>query len=368
MDDAPAMHEDAATMHEHAIPSPSPIDASVGRPRILHDRTVLRVVLGVLVVAAAAMLVPFWPWLTLAAWLAALAAPAMRRLTRSLGNRRRAAGLLLVSLFVLLVTPLALVVASVWSDATELLHTVRGARSPAHALSLIVTGHGHGALSHAPRALTEMIRAHADETLDDLVGGALLSAADLSLGFFVLFSAAYVFATEGERMLGWVEENTPLPARHVERLAAAFQETGRGLLVGVGLTGLVQAVIATIAYAALGVPRALVLGLLTLIASLVPSVGTALVWVPVTIGLALAGQRTEAIVLAVVGVAFISVVDNVLRPVLCRWGKLELHGLVVLLSMLGGLALLGGWGLLLGPLVVRLALEGLRIAKEEKAL
>ena len=93
---------------------------------------------------------------------------------------------------------------------------------------------------------------------------------------------------------------------------------------------------ATIAYLALGVPRALVLGLLTCLTSIIPSVGTALVWVPVAIGLALAGKVVPAIIMGVVGVVVIASVDNILRPVFARFGKLELSTFVLLTSISEG--------------------------------
>ena len=151
---------------------------------------------------------------------------------------------------------------------------------------------------------------------------------------------------------------------HLRRLRAAFHEVGKGLLVGVGLTGLAQAGVATIAYFFLGIPRALVLGLLTFVMSLIPSVGTAIVWIPIAVGLAVTGRTTAAAILVVIGVGVISTVDNILRPVFARYGELQLSSFALLLSMFGGLALFGGWGLALGPLLVRLAIEALEIAKE----
>ena len=151
----------------------------------------------------------------------------------------------------------------------------------------------------------------------------------------------------------------------VRRLAGAFHETGRGLLVGVGLTGLVQGVVATITYVALSIPSALVLGILTTVASLLPSVGTALVWIPVAGGLAFSGRYVAAGILTAVGVLVIGTVDNVMRPVFSRFGRLNLPTYVLFLAIFGGLAFFGAAGLLLGPLLVRLGVEALAIARDE---
>src|SRR5690606_329221 len=109
---------------------------------------------------------------------------------------------------------------------------------------------------------------------------------------------------------------------------------------------------------------ALALGMLTLIFSVVPAIGTALVWVPVAAGLFLTGQEAGAIVLLVIGVAVIGTIDNIARPYLARRGKLLLPTYVVLLALFGGVERMGAWGLMLGPLIVRLVKEAVVIRTE----
>lgn len=124
---------------------------------------------------------------------------------------------------------------------------------------------------------------------------------------------------------------------------------------------MIQSVVATIAYLALGVPSALALGMLTLLFSVIPAIGTALVWAPVASGLALTGRTGAALVLAIIGVAVIGTVDNIARPYLAKRGHLQLPTYVVLLAMFGGIEVFGGWGILLGPLILRMAKEALMI-------
>lgn len=189
-------------------------------------------------------------------------------------------------------------------------------------------------------------------------------AAEVVLGMFIFISGVYVVLAEGARAYRWAELYLPLDALVFRRFANAFTETGHGLFIGVGGSGLAQAIVATIAYVVIGVPEPFVLGLLTLMASVIPSVGTAFVWAPVAIGLALTGRTDAAIGLAVVGVAVIGSIDNVVRPVLARWGKLDLPSYLIMVSMFGGLALVGASGLILGPLVLRLAKEALVMHRE----
>jgi predicted PurR-regulated permease PerM len=326
----------------------------------------LRVGLVILLFGTFFVLWPFWPWLTLAAWFSALARPMVERLSRITHGRRPAAAIATMLLLVISVGPLVGLVVALSADATELVQDVMSTRSGRQAVIAIVSPDGEVA---GPRfdlsTVLHLFRSQGERawTFASSVAGA---TADLVLGLFVFFTAAFFALVDGPRAYEWVERHTPIAHPHALRFAHAFVETGRGLLVGVGLTGLVQATIATVAYAALGVPRAVVLGVLTFVASFIPTIGTALVWVPVAAGLALTGRHSEAIALAAVGMLVVGTIDNLLRPVLARWGRLHLHTFVVLVSMLGGLAVLGGWGLMMGPLIVRLTLEGLRIAKEEE--
>jgi len=171
----------------------------------------------------------------------------------------------------------------------------------------------------------------------------------------------YGVLVEGRGWYAWIEKHAPMPASSVQRFADAFRETGRGVAYGIVGAGLIQSIVATIVYLVLGVPSALALGLLTLVFSVIPAVGTAIVWAPVAAGLALTGRTGAAIVLAVIGVAVIGTVDNVARPYLAKRGKLQLPTYVVLVAMFGGLSIFGGWGIILGPLLVRLAKEALVI-------
>jgi predicted PurR-regulated permease PerM len=192
------------------------------------------------------------------------------------------------------------------------------------------------------------------------------AAARVLIGWLILVSGIYGVLVEGPAWYAWAERHAPLQPSSLRRLAAAFVETGRGLLFGIVGAGLIQSVIATIAYLVIGVPQALALGLLTLVFSVIPAVGTAIVWIPVAAGLALTGRTGAALGLAIVGVALIGTADNLARPWLARRGKLELPTYVVLVSMFGGVELLGGWGLVLGPLTARLAKEAIVIRTEAR--
>jgi len=139
-----------------------------------------------------------------------------------------------------------------------------------------------------------------------------------------------------------------------------FVAVGRGVLVSVGLTALVEGGAAGIAYFAVGLPSAATLTLLTAVAALVP-IGTILVWGPVAAVLFSQGRTFAAASIVVTGAVVISGIDHFVRPHLTRLARARLHPLLVFLGMFGGMATLGVWGIFAGPLVIALGVAALRL-------
>jgi predicted PurR-regulated permease PerM len=331
-----------------------------------------RAVMFTLVAAAGVTFLPLWAPLVLAAWVAVMARPLVMRVAKITGGRDRAAGAVVLVLVMAMLVPVGIALVSLTRGAAELGRTVLESKGAKGALISIVSGGqpaegGGGALEAfaSPQKIMALLQEHGAQAAQ-LASGIAGAATEAALALFIFIYAVYVFLVDGPAYYDWFEKHAPLEVEHTRRLVTAFNETGRGLFVSVGLTGLAQGVVATITYFALGVPRALVLGMLTCIASLIPSIGTALVWVPIAIGLALAGKTISAVILAAVGVLVIGTVDNVMRPVFARYGKLELSTFVLLTSIFGGLAIFGTWGLLLGPLFARLAKEALIMARIDR--
>lgn len=327
----------------------------------------LRFLTVLLCAASLYLLWPLWPPLLLAAWTAALTRPLLVRFGKVLKGRRRAAAALSLSLFIVMALPLMLVALGVVSGARELLATLQTSPSAIGALQSITSTPGMP--FKMPSTLPDFValaQRSGTEGLEvlTLVAGA---AATGVIGLILFFGGAYSLLLDSSELWAWLKKHSPLDDKAMERLGAAFHETGRGLLVGVGLTSLVQGTAATLIYASLGVPRALVLGPITGIASVIPMVGTSLVWAPLALGLFLSDKQGKALVLVLLGVVVISAIDNLLRPYFSKLGALQLPMFVLFAAAFGGLAVFGTWGAILGPLTVRLTLEALTLIKEAES-
>lgn len=333
---------------------------------MLDDRRIGGVFLLVLIALAAYVFSPQWAPLLLGAWVAIVARPLMNKLTPRFRSPQRAAIVTTAIIFFGVVLPLIVVAVPLVFGAIALVRKLIESGTARAALQSVVQGNGESAgVAFTPEHVLTLLREHGTQAWDVLatVAGSTMNAL---LGFFIFIVATYEFLADGDGITAWLRERLPVPELVFDRMAAAFAETGRGLFVGVGLTSLLQGLIATLAYLALGIPRALVLGAVTTLTSLFPAVGTALVWVPVSIGLFLSGRTGAGVAMLVIGAVVIGSVDNFLRPVFARYGNFRLGSFATLIAMFGGLEVFGSWGLLVGPLLVRLGVEALDLRFEQR--
>jgi predicted PurR-regulated permease PerM len=311
---------------------------------------------GALVVAVA---LPLWQPLLVAAVLAAAVAHWHDALSvRLRGRRELAGGLSVVALVVVVLLPVAWVVSVAVREAIQAVRFVRDtlrAQGP------------EALLAHLPDPVAELIRStlervstSAEEIASALaqrglatvavVGGALSATAQAIVQgvFFVI--AFYFFLVDGRKLVAWLASISPDP-EETNGLAAELARASRSVLASLFLTALVQAAAATVGYFIARVPNPVFFGLLTFLAAFIPSVGTTIVALPLA-GLVFAlGHPWAALFLAVWALLVVGLIDNVVKPLLIKEG-LHLDGAVLFFALIGGLALFGAVGLLVGPLAV----------------
>ena len=183
----------------------------------------------------------------------------------------------------------------------------------------------------------------------------------LLIGCITMYYALVDWATISTRL----EKVMPLDPRHTRALVVEFRDVGRSALLGLLATAVVQAVLATVAYTILGLPRALSWGILTGVASFVPVLATATVWVPVAIYFFLQGSIVSGILLLAWGFFLITGFgEYVLRPRLMGV-RGQGQPLLMLVAALGGIQLFGLPGIVAGPVLMSLFLAILRIYERE---
>jgi predicted PurR-regulated permease PerM len=182
------------------------------------------------------------------------------------------------------------------------------------------------------------------------VGKVFQVLSELAIAAFLFVLLVYGLFVHGHRARDWLARASPLDDEATRRLMSVYSETGRGILVGVLLILLLHGIVAAVGYSIVGLGRAIELGALTAVAGLVPGIGTGLLWVPLSIVLAVTGHTGQAVGVLVVGLV-VGSADNALRPWLSKLGRVPLPTLPLFVAFFGGLTLFGASGFLLGPLV-----------------
>jgi predicted PurR-regulated permease PerM len=219
-----------------------------------------------------------------------------------------------------------------------------------------------------PIDLAERVRAVAGQAATRLteavttVAGATVSVV-LTL-FFTTMTTFFVLRnwtdiqSRAERML-------PLHPIHTRVVLKEFQSIGKEVFVGTMLTGVVQGFLAGVGYVLAGAPEPVLLAALTAICSLVPAIGTMLVWVPVGVGLLSMGHTGAGIFALIWGaLVVVGASDYVIRPRLVRGGG-EIPALITFVALFGGVEVFGVLGLIVGPVIAAVALAVLRTYDRE---
>ena len=170
---------------------------------------------------------------------------------------------------------------------------------------------------------------------------------------FVMLYAMFFFLTGGRALLRKILKYLPLPSEDENRMLDGFVSVTRATIKGTLVIGAVHGALQGLAFWAVGIRGAALWGTAMAVLSVMPGIGSAVVWLPAVIFLGLSGRWDAAIGVALWCSAVVGVVDNVLRPRLI--GKdAQLSDLLILLSTLGGLLLFGVTGFVTGPIIAAL--------------
>jgi predicted PurR-regulated permease PerM len=176
-----------------------------------------------------------------------------------------------------------------------------------------------------------------------------------SLNMFLIMFSMFFFYVDGPYLSKLALKAIPIRREYISALTAKFMDITRNLFFGYIMVALIQSVMAYIIFSIFQVKGALVLAALTFICVFIPMIGGGLVWLPIGVMRILNGDIAGGIVFLAVSGLFISLLDNVIRPLFLK-DRIQLHPLIIFFAILGGINVFGFNGLVLGPVVVILFL------------
>lgn len=202
----------------------------------------------------------------------------------------------------------------------------------------------------------------------DLVQRALsigANAAAFVLAFGVGLYATFFLLRDGDRIGPALVRALPLEPTVAERLSAQLVLVVRATIKGSGVVALAQGALGAITFWIVGLPAALLWGVMMAIASLLPAIGPAIIWAPVAIYLLATGAIWQGVVVIASGMLLVGLADNILRPILVGRDT-GLPDWVVLVTTLGGIQMVGLSGIVVGPLAAALFITGWQILTEQR--
>lgn len=324
---------------------------------------------GALTIGLLFVLRGFLLTILVSALMAGLVYPVHSRLTQKLGNRPHlAASITLLLMFVLIVGPLLGIVSLVVSQAASITENIRPVvertiNEPTYLDRVLRDLPGYEYV--AP--YRQQILTTAGNVVNS-IGGFLMSSLSNTTRSTVSFLFHFIIALytmfflllDGTNMLRAVLDHLPLRANEKDLLTDRFVSVTRATIKGTIIIGILQGAMAGIAFWIVGIPNAAFWTVVMAVLSILPLIGSALIWVPACIILFASGAVTKAILLAAFCALIVGSVDNVLRPRLVGHDT-KMHDIVILFSTLGGLAVIGPLGFILGPVLAGLFVTGWQI-------
>jgi predicted PurR-regulated permease PerM len=299
-------------------------------------------------------------------------------------KRRRGAGnklpAIVTTLLVLIVVILPAVITAgfIVQEGTELLQKLRSGEIDLSAyyrrLMTLLPGWASNMLENAGMndlpAVQEKLRQSAaggSQPITRQIWTVSQNTLDFSVNFLVMLYLLFFLLLDGDKLMRRIQRAVPLDPKVQQRLYRNFTSVVRSTVKGNVVVAAIQGALGGIALMVLGIPGALLWGVIMALLSLLPAVGAALVWGPISIYLLASGKVAQGLGLIAWGTVVIGLVDNLLRPMLV--GKeTRMPDYVVLISTIGGMSLFGISGFVIGPVIAALFIAAwdLSAAEAEK--
>jgi predicted PurR-regulated permease PerM len=329
-----------------------------------HVLNIVVLVLVILLISALflSMIRHFLMVILLAGIFSAMAQPLYRRFERLFRGRRRLASLTtIVSICLVVFIPLVGLLGIVAGQAIEISRSVkpwieaRLDQPSAIGESLrslpfydSISAYNDVILQKAGELVGKM-----SNVLFESISSVTISTVNFLFMFFVLLYAMFFFLRDGKLILEKILYYLPLTDDVENRMLDRFTSVTRATIKGTLVIGVIQGGLAGLAFWTVGIDTAVFWGMVMTVLSIIPAVGTALVWVPAVVILAASGHFAKAIGLGLFCALLVGSVDNLLRPRLVGQDT-KMHELLIFVATLGGISLFGIIGFIIGPIVAAL--------------
>jgi len=322
------------------------------------SRAFLLVVIAVLLSLSVAFVLPFVDFFLLAVLLAYLLLPVQQRAENRMRPKAAAAGLVAAA-SVTVVLPFVYIVRRTAADATSLLQAIRDGNVTFAGVESDIRE-----LTGVRVDLSSLLQSAAGTVQFDSLLGVFGAVTHVLIGVGLTLFLLYYFLKDRENFARWLYRTVPLSDAVQDRLYEELDRILKAVLVGHVLVAVVQGLLAGIGLVATGIPNATLWTIVMVVLSLLPVVGSFLVWGPAVVYLFANGRAGVALLLFLWGAVVVGVSDDYLRPIVVdRYA--QVNPSVIIIGVLGGIYVIGFMGIFFGPVVIGVLRGTLDVFVEE---
>lgn len=298
---------------------------------------------------------PFMEVVVLSAIFAIVLSPLQKRLSKRLGGRKGISAFILVISFLIVILIPSIFLTFKLLDESKNIYSQLTSHSEIDYVQKISNAIERPIQKFSPEFsinVGEWASIGADWITGHLTA-ILSSVFNILVDIVLLFFSLFFFLRDGEKFKKILIDLSPLKDKYDEKIALRIKQTVNTTVVSVLLISVIQGGLSGLGMWLFGIPNPTLWGSVSAVASLVPGLGTTITFVPAIIYSFISGNIPHTIGLTVWWLVAVSLVDNILGPYLYS-RNIEIHQLIMLFAVLGGLAFFGPVGFIFGPLVVAL--------------
>lgn len=310
----------------------------------MNRNTGLWIVLAFVGILSALLLKTYWSYLFFAVLFAVLFSGLNTRLTRTIG-KNTSAFVVTAAVIIVLVVPTMYVVSQTVLQAPAAYQTVVGAFDKDSVRALF------GVSGDEVRAIAIALGEKLRENVLQNAAAYLNRASEAIIGLVIMFMTLFFLLRDGKELVQSSLKNAPMQRGQLEKLLKHLHAVINAVVIGQLVTAVVQGALIGSLLWVLGIPNALFWGVIAALLSIIPVFGPFFVYIPATVYLFIQDRYVAAIVTFLFGFLIISQIDNVLRPYITS-RTANIHPLIPILGVIGGLKLWGFVGFILGPIVL----------------
>lgn len=293
------------------------------------------------------LLLPFLTELVAVAVITYVFYPLFKKLNKHIKNRSLCSLVMVLIILLIIIIPLFLIINALFIEAVNFYQGFRSLNlAPLSNLISNIAGE------------TIDIQGYAQELVDTIVSFIIRSASDFFFSLpqklivlFVTISVMYYFFKDGDKIVDFLEKVSPIHKDHKSELLAEFNKVVYAILYGVLVTAAIQGVVGTIGLVVFDVQSPILWGSIMTLTAMIPFVGTWLIWLPAALLKIFNGDLFNGFGLLIYGALIVSTIDNLIKPKLIS-KKSQIHPILIILGVFGGLKAFGIIGVMIGPLLL----------------